>query len=66
MAHHIYQETTTWADSMDANHIYVFNERPTGRTATAIAYVPAGSDKVHKLKTPLKLDLKGRTFAVLA
>ena len=64
--HYIYQETTQWADSTGANHVYVFTERPTGRTATAIAYVPAGTDKVRRLRTPLKLDLKGRNFAKLA
>jgi len=64
--HYIYQETTQWADSMDANHVYVFTEPPTGRTATAIAYVPAGKTQVVRLRTPLKLDLKGRNFAKLA
>jgi hypothetical protein len=60
--HYIYQETTEWADSNGANHVYVFDARPAGRQATCVAYVPHGSDQVHKLKTPLKLDLKGRTF----
>jgi hypothetical protein len=64
--HYIYQETTQWADSMDANHVYVFTERPTGRTATAIAYVPAGKTRVVRFRTPLKLDLKGRNFTKLA
>ena len=64
--HHIYQETTQWTDSMGANHIYVFNEQPTGRSATVTAYVPAGKTEVVKLHTPLKLDLKGRNFAKLA
>ncbi len=63
---YIYRETSTWSDSSGANHIYVFTEPPRGRTATAIAYVPAGSNKVHKLRTPLKLDLKYRTFEPVA
>ena len=58
----VYQETTEWTDSNGANHVYIFNERVTGRSATAIAYIPAGQTKVHKFKTPLKLDLKGRKF----
>ena len=58
----VYQETTEWADSNGANHIYIFNEKVAGRSATAIAYIPAGQTKVHKFKTPLKLDLKGRKF----
>jgi hypothetical protein len=61
----VYQETTEWSDSSGANHIYIFNERVTGRSATAIAYIPAGSDRVQKFRTPLKLDLKGRTFKEL-
>lgn len=61
----VYQETTEWSDSSGANHIYIFKERVTGRSATAIAYIPAGSDRVQKFRTPLKLDLKGRTFKEL-
>jgi len=58
----VYQETTEWSDSNGANHIYIFKERVSGRSATAVAYIPRGQTKVHKFKTPLKLDLKGRTF----
>jgi hypothetical protein len=58
----VYQETTEWTDSNGANHIYIFKERVSGRSATAVAYIPRGQTKVHKFKTPLKLDLKGRTF----
>ena len=58
----VYQETTEWTDSNGANHVYIFNERVSGRSATAVAYIPAGQTKVHKFKTPLKLDLKGRKF----
>ena len=61
----VYQETTEWTDSNAGNHVYIFKERVAGRSATAIAYIPAGSDKVQKFRTPLKLDLKGRTFKEL-
>lgn len=61
----VYQETTTWADGMNANHIYVFTEKPSGRTASAIAYIPAGSNTVQKFKKPLVLDLKNRSFEEL-
>ena len=63
---YIYQETTVWTDSQGANHVYIFAEKPSGRSATAIGYVPVGTSKVHKFRTPLKLDLKGRTFVELA
>ena len=53
------QETTRW----DApNHIYIFTAKPGARSASAVAYVPQGSNSVIKFKTPLVLDLKGRTF----
>jgi hypothetical protein len=58
----VYQETTEWSDSNSANHVYIFNEKISGRSAAAIAYIPRGQTKVHKFKTPLKLDLKGRKF----
>ena len=58
----VYQETTEWTDGSDANHVYIFNEKISGRTATAIAYIPRGQTKVHKFRTPLKLDLKDRKF----
>ena len=58
----VYQETTEWTDSNAGNHVYIFNERVSGRSATAVAYIPRGQTKVHRFKTPLKLDLKGRTF----
>jgi len=35
-------ETTEWADGQGANHVYVFTDKPTGRSARAIAYVPDG------------------------
>jgi hypothetical protein len=66
MKRHIYEETTQWTDSAGANHVYIFNDKPSGRTATALGYVPVGSTKVQKFRTPLKLDLKGRTFKELA
>ena len=58
----VYQETTQFTDGDGGNHVYIFNERIVGRSATAIAYIPRGQTKVHKFRTPMKLDLKGRTF----
>jgi hypothetical protein len=59
----VLQETTNWSDSNGANHIYIFKSKPEGRSATAVAYLPQGTDRVIKFRTPLKLDLKGRTFS---
>jgi hypothetical protein len=58
----VYQETTAFTDGEGGNHVYIFNERISGRSATAIAYIPRGQTNVHKFRTPMKLDLKGRTF----
>jgi len=60
----IMQETTEWENG-GANHVYIFKEKPVGRSARAIAYVPAGSKVVLRFKKPLDLDLKGRTFVEL-
>lgn len=57
-------ETTVWTDG-GANHVYIFKEKPSGRSGRAIAYVPAGSKVVQRFKKPLDLDLKGRTFIEL-
>ena len=60
----IMQETTQWPEgSGDCNHIYIFEDyKAGGRSAKALAYVPHGVDPVQKFKTPLDLDLRGRTF----
>jgi hypothetical protein len=58
----VYQEVTKFTDGEGGNHIYIFNEKISGRSATAVAYIPRGQTKVHKFRTPLKLDLKDRKF----
>ena len=58
----VYQETTEFTDGDGGNHIYIFEAKPTGRSAKAIAYIPRGQSRVHKFREPLVLDLKGRTF----
>ena len=58
----ILQETTEFTDGQGGNHIYVFKKKPEGRSATAVAYLPRGTDRVIKFRNPIKLDLKGRTF----
>jgi len=57
-------ETTVWTDG-GANHVYVFKDKPAGRSAKAVAYVPAGTKVLKRFKKPLDLDLKGRTFVEL-
>lgn len=57
----IMQETTGWSDGGTGNHVYVFNDSMT----QAIAYVPAGSKILKRFKSPLKIDIRGRTFVEL-
>jgi hypothetical protein len=66
MKQYIYRETTVWNDAtVSLNHTYVFDAKPNGRQGRVIAYVPFGNTRVQKLRTPLVLDLKGRTFEEL-
>jgi hypothetical protein len=62
---YIYLETTEWPESTATNNVYVFDKKPEGRTAKCVAYVPQGHTKVQILRTPLVLDLRGRTFKEL-
>jgi len=54
-----------WQEPTQANHVYVFSEKPNTRTAKAIGYVRAGTKELFRFKKPMTLDLKGRTFAAL-
>ena len=62
---YIYLETTEWPEGTATNNVYVFDKKPEGRTATCVAYVPQGQTQVQILRTPLVLDLRGRTFKEL-
>lgn len=63
--HYIYEETTDWGDEIASNHVYIFTDKPTGRTAKAIGYVKVGTKEVFRWKNPYTLDLRGRTFKEL-
>ena len=65
MTWYIYQETTKWKTDFQPNHVYVFRERLSGRSAKAVAYVRQGNNKVEKFSKPLQIDLKDRTFELL-
>ena len=58
-------ETTRWSSTVSKapNHIYVFAEAPTGRTAKVIAYSPFGTEPVQKFKKQMTIDVRGRTFS---
>lgn len=51
-------ETTEWADSIDANHVYFMNDSKD----RMYAYVTRGSMDVFKFRNPIRIDTRGRTF----
>jgi hypothetical protein len=65
MKHYIYLETTVWDEPDQPNHVYIFTEKPTGRSVKCMGYVRAGTKTVQMFKKPMDLDLKGRTFEAL-
>ena len=62
MKTYIYQETTEWEEPNQPNHIYIFTEKPTGRSARCMGYVKSGTKSVFKFKKPYDIDLRGRKF----
>lgn len=62
--HHIYKETTVWADPCP-NHVYVFTSKPVGKFVHCIGYVKQGTKVLIKFSSPLRFELKDRTFEEL-
>ena len=56
----VMRETTAWPNATP-NHVYVFDDA----FERIIGYVPAGTKEVIKLKTPIKIDRRDRTFVPL-
>lgn len=56
-----YQETTVWPDSMP-NGVYLLDDTKT----KMYAYIKPGDKAVFKFKNPIRIDTRGRKFAVLA
>jgi hypothetical protein len=56
-----YQETTVWADPF-GNGIYLLDDTKT----KMYAYIKPGDRAVFKFKNPIRIDTRGRKFAVLA
>ncbi len=65
MTWYMYQEVTEWKTDFQPNHVYVFRERLSGRSAKAVAYLPQGQTRVQKFSKPLVIDLKDRQFELL-
>ena len=65
MKHNIQQETTQWASATTPNHVYIFEGTVGARTAKAIGYVRAGTQKVERFRVPMMMDTRGRTFVAL-
>jgi len=50
------QETTEWEDGSDCNHLYLLDGDK------CVAYVAAGTNQHKVFKSPLRFDLRHRTF----
>ena len=44
------------------NHVYLFEDKPKGKTVKAVGYIRQGSDEVAFFKNGLTMNLKNRTF----
>jgi hypothetical protein len=58
------RETTEW-DVPVANGIYIFEKKPTGRTAKAIGFIAKGTTEPRIFNKPYTIDFKFRTFEVV-
>jgi len=58
------RETTEW-DVPVSNGIYIFESKPTGRTAKAIGFIAKGAKEPKMFSKPLTIDFKFRTFEVV-
>jgi hypothetical protein len=65
MKYNIQQETTQWASATTPNHVYVFEGTVGARSAKALGYVRAGTQKVEIFRVPMMMDTRGRTFVAL-
>jgi hypothetical protein len=65
MKYNIQQETTQWASATTPNHVYVFEGTVGARSAKALGYVRAGTQKVERFRVPMIMDTRGRTFVAL-
>jgi hypothetical protein len=50
------QETTVWDDGSDCNHLYLLDGDK------CLGYVAKGTNQHKVFKSPLRFDLRGRTF----
>jgi hypothetical protein len=54
-------ETTKW-DVTVSNGTYIFNKKPTGRTANAIGFIAKNATVPVMFKKPITIDFRYRTF----
>ena len=58
------RETTEWEVPV-SNGTYIFESKPTGRTAKAIGFIAKGATEPKMFSKPLTIDFKFRTFEVV-
>ena len=61
--YHILVETTHWTNSnSDCNHVYLFEDKPKGKTGKSIGYIRRGTDEVVFFRNGLTIDFRNRNF----
>lgn len=61
--YHMLKEVTSWnMPNCSCNHLYLFEEKPKGKTAKAIGYIRRGTDEVVEFKNGLVIEMKNRNF----
>jgi hypothetical protein len=57
------KEVTSWdVLGTSCNHLYLFEEKPKGKTAKAIGYIRRGTDEVIEFKNGLVIEMRNRNF----
>ena len=57
------KEVTVWDMSGGScNHLYLFEEKPKGRTSKALGYIRRGTDEVIEFKNGLVIEMRNRNF----
>lgn len=61
--YHMLKEVTAWdMPGGSCNHLYLFEEKPKGRTAKALGYIRRGTDEVIEFKNGLVIEMRNRNF----
>lgn len=57
-----FAETTEWSSAVAPNHVYLMDDAK----SKMYAYVKFGAGAAHKFRTPVRIDIRGRKFKIVA